>query len=121
MHQLLATEGGLPESATKTDGLFSSIVIVRDGALLSDTGESRLAYETPNQLQVLEGASQAMVPRMQSQQLQQQPEILGMSVGLERPSALREQLEMEGQPTTIASHRCLRILSSDACLHAVLL
>ena len=45
--QLLAQEGGLPEVATKSSGVFSSIVIVKDGALLSDTGESRLVPPAP--------------------------------------------------------------------------
>ena len=33
--------------ATKSSGVFSSIVIVKDGALLSDTGESRLVPPAP--------------------------------------------------------------------------
>ena len=56
--QLLACEGGLPEPATKSDGLFSSVVVVRDGVLQSDTGESRLAPPPPRPLAPYDAAEQ---------------------------------------------------------------
>ncbi len=118
-HQLLAAEGGLPEPATKSNGLFSSIVIVQDGALLSDTGESRLAHAPPpklapydakelglaQQARTVKGADPNTALAVRSPTSNQlsgtggnygTPEVLGMSVGFERPTHIREQLEYEG-------------------------
>ncbi len=48
--QLLAFEGGLPEPATKSDGMSTSVVVVRDGVLVSDTGVSTGAAATTSPL-----------------------------------------------------------------------
>jgi hypothetical protein len=40
------------------DGLFSSVVVVRDGVLQSDTGESRLAPPPPRPLAPYDAAEQ---------------------------------------------------------------
>jgi hypothetical protein len=61
--QLLAQEGGLPEAATKSSGVFSSIVIVRDGHLLSDTGESRLVPPPPTPMAPYDAKELGLVRR----------------------------------------------------------
>lgn len=48
VRQLLAAEGGLPEVVTKNDGVFSAVITVKDGEMLVDTGESRLAPPVPH-------------------------------------------------------------------------
>jgi hypothetical protein len=59
--QLLASEGGLPESLTKNDGIFSAVILVKDGTMLKDTGESRLAPPVPHPLSTYDSKELAYV------------------------------------------------------------
>ena len=88
--QVLASEGGLPENVNKNDGVFSAVIIVKDGAMLKDTGESRLAPELPHRLAPYDSRDLALMGEGRSE-----PEILGMSVPFDRPSVRREMLEYE--------------------------
>lgn len=61
-NQVLASEGGLPETVTKNDGVFSAVITVRDGRMLKDTGESRLAPPVPHPLAPYDARDLACVP-----------------------------------------------------------